>query len=127
MEAAIREIPDRLFGRVHGPLSVQLVRQPLVAASPANLVGLKDAREGRSAFGWTVATNPTQRHKLLRESWQDVSKVFVAAVIICEIFVFRRTYPDETLSVAIVLALFPYLLMRSSVNRIAQRWRRVHK
>jgi hypothetical protein len=51
---------------------------------------------------------------LLRESWQDVAKVFVAAVIIdliYQIMELRWFYPEEALIVATCLALLPYLLL----------------
>lgn len=39
----------------------------------------------------------------------------------------RWFYPLETLIVAIVLAVVPYLVLRGPVNRIARRWRRAPK
>jgi len=62
---------------------------------------------------------------LLRESWQDVAKVFVAAVIIdliYQIMELRWFYPEEALIVATCLALLPYLLLRGSENCIARHW-----
>jgi hypothetical protein len=34
----------------------------------------------------------------------------------------RRLYPLETLIVAIVLAVVPYVVLRGPINRIARRW-----
>jgi hypothetical protein len=130
MEAAIQETLNHLFGRAHGPMAFRLVIQPLVAATFAILAGLKDARAGHPPHGWAIATDPARRRKLLRESWRDVGTVFVVAVvidIIYEIVELRRIYPGQTLFVATVLALFPYLLIRGPANRLSRYWGRRHK
>ena len=67
----------------------------------------------------------SSRRELLRESWQDIAKVFLAAVIIdliYQIMELRWFYPEEALIVATCLALLPYLLLRGPINRIARRW-----
>jgi hypothetical protein len=76
---------------------------------------------------WTVLTDPLQRANLLREGWKAVARVFVLALImdiIYQLIVERWIYPIELLSVAIVLAVVPYLLVRGPVNRLAQHWPR---
>ncbi|EEF61197.1 hypothetical protein [Pedosphaera parvula] len=105
MEAVIQEIFDHPFGCVRGPLAFRLIIQPLVAVSLAILAGLKDAREGYSSHGWVIATDSSQKLKLLHESWKDAAKLSVAAVIvdlIYEIIVFQRLYPGQTLIVATI-------------------------
>jgi hypothetical protein len=49
---------DMLIGRVDGPLAFRIMVQPAVAALLAIRAGLRDARAGRPAYGWTVATDP---------------------------------------------------------------------
>jgi len=64
---------------------------------------------------------------LLGETWKDVAKVFLAAIIvdaIYQVLEFRWFYPEEAIIVAILLALLPYLLLRGPANRIRRRWRR---
>jgi hypothetical protein len=88
--------------------------------------GLKDAREGRPPYFWTILTDSVQRRDLLHEGWKTTARVFFLAVIMDVIFqwiVQRWIYPGEVVAVAIVLAIFPYLLLRGPVNRIARRWR----
>ena len=114
-----------LIGRIGGPLTFRLVLQPTVAAYFAIRGGLKDAREGRRPHGLVILTDSTKRRELLRESWQEVAKVFLAAVIIDLIYQvteFRWFYPEEALVVATLLALLPYLLLRGLANRIARHW-----
>ncbi|MDB6111095.1 MAG: hypothetical protein JWR69_2845 [Pedosphaera sp.] len=118
---------EHLLGRFHGPLSFRIIIQPLVAIVLAIRAGLKDARAGRPAFGWALVTDSAHRSQLLRESWNDVAMVFIAAVIIdliYEIIVLRRIYLGQSLIVATTLALVPYMVIRGPVNRIARLWRR---
>jgi hypothetical protein len=130
MMALVQESLGHLHGRVTGPMAFRLVIQPLVAATLAILAGLKDARAGRPPHGWAILTDPTRRGKLLRESFHEVAKVFLVAVImdiIYEIVELRRIYPGQTLIVATVLALIPYLLIRGPANRVACYWQRSRK
>ena len=116
---------DDLVGRITGPFSFRLVLQPLMATLLAIRAGFKDARSGRPAHGWAIVTDPDNRRALLKESWKDVAKVFTIAVIIdlvYEIIVFRRIYPGESLIIAVVVALVPYLLLRGPVNRMVRWW-----
>jgi hypothetical protein len=125
MEELVTRVWADLAGRVGGPLTFRLILQPAVAAVFAILAGLKDAREGRPAYFWTILGSPADRRALLREGWRAVAKVFVLAVVIDAIYQFivlRWFYPGEALIVAFVLAFVPYLLIRGPVNRIARRW-----
>jgi hypothetical protein len=97
----------------------------MVAIILAIRAGLKDARTGRPPHAWAIVTDPARRRELLKETWKDVAKVFVVAVIIdvvYEIIVFRRIYPGESLIIATTLALLPYVLMRGPVNRVVCWW-----
>jgi hypothetical protein len=114
-----------LIGRIGGPMTFRLILQPSVAIFFAIRGGMSDAREGREPHAWAILTESTKRRELLRESWQDVAKVFLAAVIIDFIYQvteLRWFYPEEALIVATCLALLPYLLLRGPANRIARHW-----
>jgi hypothetical protein len=90
----------------------------------ATIDGIKDAKEGRPAYFWAVVKNPEQRKELLKIGWKRIGKVFILAVIldvIYQIKVYRWFYPGETLFVAIVLAIIPYLFVRGPINRIMSR------
>jgi hypothetical protein len=115
---------EMFIGRADGPLTLRLIFQPTVAAIFAIRAGLKDAREGRTPYLWSVFTNPAQRRDLLREGWKDVGTVFIIAVVLDVIYaliVHRWVYPGQALLVAAVLAIVPYLLIRGPVTRI-MRW-----
>jgi hypothetical protein len=118
---------EGLVDRVGGPLTFRFILQPLMATLLAVVAGLRDAREGRPPYLWTIITDPSQRVDLLREGWRSIARVFVVAVIVDLIYEWltaRLFYPLETLIVATVLAVIPYLVVRGPVNRIARRWRR---
>lgn len=66
----------------------------------------------------------------LRESWHDVARLFIVAVIIdiiYEVIVFRWVYPGHALIVAFVVALPSYLLVRGPANKLARLWLRSKK
>lgn len=130
MEEMIARAWEGLVDRVGGPMTFRLILQPLMASLLALRAGLKDAREGRPPYLWTILTDPTQRWDLLREGWRSIARVFILAVVMDVIYgwvVGRRFYPLETLIVALVLAVLPYLVLRGPINRIARRRRRVPK
>ncbi len=98
--------------------------QPTMAAIFAVIDGIKDAKEGKPAYFWEIYTNPKDRRELLVLAWKRVGKIFILAVILDVIYQLKVThwiYPGETLTVALVLAVVPYILLRGPVNRIF-RW-----
>lgn len=129
LEEAIRRVWENLIGRPDGPMAFRFIFQPLMAALLAVRAGLKDAREGRTAFLWAVVRDRTQRARLLRNAWKDVGRVFVLAVVldaIYQLFVLKSIHPLELLLTATLLALVPYVLIRGPVTRIA-RWVRTRR
>lgn len=113
-----------LKGRTDGPLTLRLLLQPTVATVLAVRAGLKDAREGRPPYLWTIFTDRESRRSLLREGWKDVGKVFTLALVLDVVYsliVYRWIYPTQSLLVAATLALVPYLLFRGPVNRLFRR------
>ena len=127
MEELIARGWEGLMDRVGGPMTFRLILQPLMATLLAVRAGLKDAREGRPPYLWTLITDPSQRGDLIREGWRSIARVFVLAVIMDLIYEWvtaRFFYPLETLIVAILLAVVPYLVLRGPINRIARRWHR---
>jgi hypothetical protein len=90
---------------------------------PCNPYGLKDAKAGRPLYFWSLFTHSTERRQLLKDGWKSVGFVFVFAIVIDGVYqfiVFRWFYPGEALTVAIVLAIVPYLQIRGLANSIAR-------
>jgi hypothetical protein len=83
--------------------------------------GLRDAKNGKPAYFWALLTATGQRRELLHEGWKSVGKIFILAVILDVVYqleVHSSIYPGETLIVAFVLAILPYVLLRGPINRI---------
>jgi len=114
----------QLLGRASGPLHFRLVIQPILATVLAIRAGVKDAREGQPPFFWTILTNPAERKRLLTSGWKDIGKIFIVAIVLdaaYQLIVLRGIYPLQTLIVAVVVALLPYILFRGVVTRITRR------
>ena len=119
---ALMNISDR----VGGPMTFRIILQPLMATLLAIRAGVKDAQAGRPPYFWTIVTDASQRNDLVREGWKSVARVFVLAIImdvIYQVIVLKWVYPLELLLIAILLAVFPYLLIRGPVNRLVRRLR----
>jgi len=112
-----------LAARVGGPMTFRIILQPLMASIFAFRDGLKDAREGRPPYLWTLITDPSQRVDLIRQGWAAVGRVFILAIVmdvIYQLIVVGWIYPFETLTVSILLAVIPYLVIRGPVNRLVR-------
>ena len=123
MEELFTRLWNDLIGRIGGLMSFRLFLQPTMALIFAIRDGLKDAREGRPAYFYSLFTRPESRRRQLREGFKAVSRVFVLAIImdlIYQVIVLRWFYPLEALIVTLVLAFLPYILPRGPVNRIAR-------
>jgi hypothetical protein len=123
MEEIFTRLWSDLIGRIGGPMSFRLLLQPAMAMIFAVRDGLKDAREGRPAYFYSLFTDRENRRRRLREGFKAVSRVFVFAIVMdlfYQVTVLRWFYPLQALIVAFVLAFLPYILLRGPVNRIAR-------
>ena len=124
MEDIVIRFWNNMVGRPGGPLSFRLILQPLMASIFAIRAALKDAREDRPAYLWAIFRNPAERRNLLQEGWKEVGKIFILAILIdlvYQIIAFRWFYPVESLVLAAILALVPYVLIRGPLSRIMRR------
>lgn len=122
MEEQLVRVWDNLIGRAHGPLTFRLLLQPAVAIYLALRAGLRDARGNCPPYFWALVYDSAHRREMLHEGWKDIGKVYLLAVVldvVYQLLVFRWIYPGETMIVAAVLALLPYLLVRGLVTRLA--------
>ena len=118
-----RSFWEDLIGRLGGPITFRLILQPSIAVILAIRDGVKDAKAGRPLYFWSLFTHPTERRQLLKDGWKSVGFVFVFSIVIDRVYqfiVFRWFYPGEALTVAIVLAIVPYLQIRGLANSIAR-------
>jgi len=115
---------ENMVARVSGPMKLRLFLQPTMAAIFAIRSGLKDAREGRPAFLWTVLTDPASRDYLIKDGWKSVGKVFLIAMaldIVYQLIVAKFIYPLEVVATAFLLAIVPYICLRGLTTRIARK------
>jgi hypothetical protein len=125
IEDIVQRFFDDIFARPSGPLALRFLLQPVMATLFAIRDGIKDARDGRSPYFWTVLSKPAERRERLREGVKSTGKIMILAVILDAAYQFIRLgafYPGEALFVAIVLAFVPYLLIRGPAARIARWW-----
>jgi hypothetical protein len=112
---------QELMGRQSGPLFFRLILQPIVAAVLAIRAGRNDVREGRPAFLWGFIRQPENRRILLRDACRGIGKLFLVGVgldIVYQLIVLHGLRPVQSLIVATVLAVLPYLVVRGLTNRI---------
>jgi len=117
----------RIAARPYGPLAFRFYLQPLVAIIYATRDGLADARGGKPAYFWALFSEAAQRRRLLQEGWRSVGKVLIFAAVVDVVYqamVLRTFHPLDTMIVAALLALVPYVLVRGPINRIAKWIRR---
>lgn len=122
MEQFLARIWEDLIDRTEGPLKLRFVLQPLVACILAIRAGLRDCREGKSAFLWSLVFRTGQQRELLWELWRDVGRVLVTALtidVVYQLWILRRVYPGEAVLTALMLAVVPYILVRGPITRLA--------
>ena len=109
----------------------------MVVAIFAMRAGLRDARENRPPYLWSIFTQTAGRRDLLRQGFADVGKVFVVAIaldVTYELIVFRWVYPGQAVIVAATPAFIhtgyavpsPGLRVALSVHSRKQRRRHEH-
>ncbi|HEX7880266.1 MAG TPA: hypothetical protein VF720_12705 [Candidatus Eisenbacteria bacterium] len=124
MDDLLTRLAENMHIRATGPMKFRLILQPLMASIFAIMAGLKDARAGRSPFFWGLINDPANRADMLKDGWKSVGKVFVIALVLETVFqviVLKTVYPLEALSMALLLAIVPYLLLRGLTSRLASR------
>jgi len=114
---------NNLYARAGAPFTFRLILQPLVAGLIAIRAGLRDARAGRRAYLWSIYKDSGARLSLIKNGWQDIARVFTLAIaidLIYQIVVIGWIYPLETLALAVIVAVLPYLVVRGLTNRAAR-------
>jgi hypothetical protein len=105
-------------------MAFRFILQPVMGAIFAVRDGMKDAREGRSPYYWTIRHDPAQRWPRLREGFAAMSRVIGLGVIMEALYQWRVIGAFRPLEMAIIVLLLcfvPYLLIRGPVARIARR------
>ena len=123
MDHMWERVGSQLIARVSGPMKFRLVLQPCMAAFFAIRAGLADAKAGKPPWFWELVSNPPARAAMVKEAWTRIGKVFILAVVldvVYQLIVIHFVYPGETLIVAFILAIVPYVLLRGPAMRVAR-------
>ena len=80
MDDTLSRMVHDMLGRIDGPLHFRIILQPTMATIFAIRDGLRDAREGKPAYFWSLFTKPSLRSEELRSGWKSESKIFILAV-----------------------------------------------
>lgn len=121
MEDFLSRVIESFLGRVDGPMKLRMVLQPLMAVIFAVRDGHRDAHQRKPPYGWALFTNPEHRHEMIKDGWKSIGKVFIIACVIDAIYqviITRWIHPVQALTIAVVLAIVPYLLIRGPINRM---------
>ena len=116
---------QNLLERPGGPMTFRFVLQPIMATIAALVDGVKDARNGRDPYFWTILTNPAKRGTRLHEGLIATARVILLGLcmdLIYQFIVFDTFHPAEAVIVAGLLAFVPYLLLRGPITRVARWW-----
>lgn len=123
IQDVLKHFVEQLLGRLSGPLNFRLVVMPTVVTLLALRADRRDAREGRPAFLGAFIKDPVERRRLFRSALKDIGRVFIVAIVLdtaYQLIVFHWVYPGQLLTVAIVCAVVPYVLVRGPITRIAR-------
>jgi hypothetical protein len=126
MDDLLTRMTVNVIRRTEGPMHLRLVLQPTMALIFATIDGLKDAKNGKPPYFWSLITASGQRVEMIRNGWKSIGKVFLLAAVLDAVYQFivqGFIYPGGAIIVAFVLAIVPYLIMRGSVTRLAPKKR----
>ena len=124
MENLWMQFIEHMTDRVTGPMRFRFLLQPVMATIFAVIAGLKDAKTGKTPYFWGLLSDSAHRVDMIKDGWKSVGKVFILAVVLDLVFqaLFLKTFlPIETILIAFVLAIVPYLAIRGLVTRIARK------
>ncbi len=60
---------------------------------------------------------------ILKDGWKSVGRVFLLAIVldvVYQLYVLHYVYPLQSITVALILAIVPYLVLRGLVTRVAR-------
>jgi hypothetical protein len=123
MDEMFTRYTTEMLARVSGPMKFRLVLQPLMASFFAIRDGLKDARGGGQPYFWKLVTDRADRKEVIENGWKSVGKIFILAVVldvVYQLYELHTVYPIQAFSVAIILAIVPYLILRGLTTRLVR-------
>ncbi|TVQ03083.1 MAG: hypothetical protein EA381_02070 [Planctomycetaceae bacterium] len=116
-----------LIERETGPLNFRLIVQPIVAAILGVRSGWQDAHRQRPIFFFDLLFGRGKRRALLGEAKRDIGRVFVLALVLdltYQWIALPGLRPVQTLFIAVLTSIVPYLIARDLTHRSFRIWRR---
>lgn len=110
-----------LAARLHGPMSMRFLLQPLVAIALGIKDGIKDAKSGTPPFIYDLVFIPKDRKRQLKSALQSLLKPIIVAIIldaVVQFLMFRFVWPGAAIIVGVFIMGLPYALARGVTNRI---------
>jgi len=123
----LSRIWQNLLERTEGPMSLRFLLQPGMSLFFAIRAAIRDAKNGTVPYLWRFLYSKEDRKTVAKEGWKDVGKIFIIGtlldivyqlVVIFGLKTKDNFYPLESLIVAFLLAIVPYLLLRGPLNRL---------
>lgn len=112
---------DEIISRPLGPMAFRVYMQPFMATLFAFRDGRRDAKARRPPYFRTLFFTPEAKQlDLIRSGWRSIGKLIILAIVLDVIYqltVLKGLRPVEGLVMAVLLAIFPYTLMRGLFNR----------
>jgi len=120
---------DELLARPSGPMAFRFYLQPAIVIILAFRDGYRDAESGRKPYLWSIVHDPLSRKARLTEGIRAVARVLLLGTtmeIIYQVWVIGGFRPLEMITIVILLAFVPYLIVRGPAGRITHWSRRRH-
>ena len=120
---------ENLLERTEGPMNLRFFFQPAMAIFFAIRAGLRDVKNKKVPYLSRLVTSTGNRKAIIKEGWKDVGKVFIIATVLdiayqlVVIFKFKtesKFYPLESIIVAFLLSVIPYVLFRGPISRMVR-------
>jgi len=111
-----------MIGRIDGPMKFRLFLQPAMAILFAVRDGRRDLRAGRKPYAWALFTDRQERRFLLRDGGKGICRVFLFALALDFVYQYlalEAFRPVQALTMAALMALVPYAILRGLANRCA--------
>jgi hypothetical protein len=106
--------------RMSGPMHMRLVMQPVMASLFGFRDGRADVRDGHRPWLSSVGDRRT-RSERLAHAWGRISRIFVMGFAMdCayQLIDQHTLYPGESLIIASILAILPYVIVRDLTHRL---------
>jgi hypothetical protein len=125
----LERIWQNLLERTTGPMHFRFILQPTMAMIFAVRAALRDVKNKETPYLRRLKESKGNRKAVVKEGWKDVGKVFALAMtldIAYQLVVIfgqkteTRFYILESILVALVLSIIPYLLLRGPVSRLVR-------